>query len=185
MSSKRKMITIAEYNPEWPRIFRDLASGIRSAIGPAAPRIDHIGSTSIPGLAAKPIIDIQISVADFEPMEPYRLPLEALGFEYRARNPELAKLYFKDPEGKEERTHIHVRRAGSFSEQYPLLFRDYMRCHAAAAAEYAGLKLSLAEEYRDDRNAYTEAKDAFIWDIIRRADKWAQDTGWHTGPSDA
>ena len=185
MSSKRKMITIAEYNPEWPRIFRDLASGIRSAIGPAALRIDHIGSTSIPGLAAKPIIDIQISVTSFEPMDPYRRPLEESGFEYRNKNPELTKRYFKEPQGVTERTHIHVRRAGSFSEQYSLLFRDYMRCHAAAASEYAGLKLKLAEQHRDDRNAYTEAKDAFLWDIIRRADRWAQDTGWHTGPSDA
>lgn len=179
------MITIKEYNPDWPRVFAELASKIRSGIGPAALRIDHIGSTSVPGLAAKPIIDIQISVETFHPMERYRLPLEALGFEYRARNPELTKLYFKDPEGKEERTHIHIRRAGSFSEQYSLLFRDYMRCHAAAASQYARLKLKLAEQHRDDRNAYTEAKDAFIWDIIRRADKWAQDTGWHPGPSDA
>lgn len=185
MSSKGKMITVEEYSPDWPHMFRNLASRIRSAIGPAATRIDHIGSTSIPGLAAKPIIDIQISVASFDPMEPYRLPLESLGFEYRVANPELTKRYFKEPHGVEEHTHIHVRRAGSFSEQFPLLFRDYMRCHAAAASEYARLKLQLAGQYRDDRHGYTEAKDAFIWDIMRRADKWAQDTGWQPGLSDA
>ena len=185
MPGKRKMITIEEHNPEWPRMFRHLASRIRSALGPVALRIDHIGSTSIPGLAAKPIIDIQISVADFDPMEPYLRPLEALGFQYRDKNPELTKRYFKEPDGMEERTHIHVRRAGTFSEQFPLLFRDYMRCHAAAPSEYATLKLQLAEQYRDDRHGYTEAKDAFIWDIMRSAGKWAQDTGWQPGPSDA
>jgi len=126
-------------------MFRHLASRIRSAIGPVALRIDHIGSTSIPGLAAKPIIDIQISVAGFDPMEPYCTPLESLGFQYRDSNPELTKRYFKEPDEMVERTHIHVRRAGTFSEQFPLLFRDYMRCHAEAAAGYATLKLQLAE----------------------------------------
>ncbi len=185
MQDEARAITIDEYNSEWPRMFRDLASRIRSAIGPAAIRIDHIGSTSIPGLAAKPIIDIQISVASFEPMEPYRRPLETLGFEYRDKNPELTKRYFKEPRGIAERTHIHVRRAGSLSEQINLLFRDYMRCHAADASAYAELKRRLALEYRGDRPGYTEAKNAFTWEVIRKADRWAQDTGWHPGPSDA
>jgi GrpB-like predicted nucleotidyltransferase (UPF0157 family) len=83
------------------------------------------------------------------------------------------------------RTHIHVRRAGSFSEQLNLLFRDYMRRHADDARAYADLKRQLAQEYREDRPGYTESKDAFIWDIIRKADRWAADTGWHPGPSDA
>jgi len=178
------MVTIEEYNPEWSQVFRALASRIRIAIGPAAVRIDHVGSTSVPGLAAKPIIDIQISVKSFEPMEPYRLPLESLGFRYRDRNPELTKRYFKEPSDVDERTHIHVRRAGSFSEQLNLLLRDYMRSHAADASAYSDLKRGLAQQYRGDRPGYTEAKDAFIWDIIRRADRWAQDTGWHPGPSD-
>lgn len=179
------MITIEQYNPDWPRIFRDLGAKLRSAIGPAALRIDHIGSTSIPDLAAKPIIDIQISVSAFEPMEPYRRPLEELGFQYRDKNPELTKRYFKEPSQSEERTHIHVRRAGSFSEQFPLLFRDYMRCHADDVSHYAQLKRQLAEQYREDRLGYTEAKGAFIWNTMQKADRWAQDTGWEPGPSDA
>ena len=166
-------------------MFRHLASRIRSALGPVALRIDHIGSTSIPGLAAKSIIDIQISVDAFDPMEPYCIPLESLGFQYRDKNPELTKRYFKEPQGVAARTHIHVRRAGSFSEQLILLFRDYMRCHPADASAYAELKRRLAQQYGGDRPGYTAAKDAFIWDIMRSAGKWAQDTGWHPGPSDA
>ena len=67
------MITIEPYNPEWPQVFKGLGSQLREAIGSVALRIDHIGSTSIPDVAAKPIIDIQTSVAEFEPMDPYRL----------------------------------------------------------------------------------------------------------------
>jgi GrpB-like predicted nucleotidyltransferase (UPF0157 family) len=89
-------------------------------------RIDHIGSTAVPGLAAKPVIDIQISVASFDPLEAFRAPLEALGYAYRADNTERTKRYFREPAGS-SRTHIHVRRAGSFSEQFALLFRDYLR----------------------------------------------------------
>ena len=179
------MITIEQYNTDWPRIFRDLGVRLRNTIGPTALRIDHIGSTSIPNLAAKPIIDIQISVSSFDPMEPYRLPLEELGFLYREKNPELTKRYFKEPNKSEERTHIHVRRAGSFSEQFPLLFRDYMRCHSDDASHYAQLKLQLARQYGEDRLGYTEAKQAFIWNTMQKADRWAQDTGWEAGSSDA
>jgi GrpB-like predicted nucleotidyltransferase (UPF0157 family) len=109
-------------------------------------RIDHIGSTSVPGLAAKPVIDIQISVARLEPAEPFLKPLERLGFIYRAGNTERTKRYFREPPGH-ARTHIHVRRAGSFSEQFPLLFRDYLRLHPAGAAKYERVKRRLAEQY--------------------------------------
>jgi len=95
----------------------------------------------------------------------------------------LTKRYFRECPGERE-THIHVRRAGSFSEQFPLLFRDYMRTHPRDAEKYAVLKLRLAEQYRDDRLGYTNAKSDFIWRVIARADQWAQDTGWEPAPSD-
>jgi GrpB-like predicted nucleotidyltransferase (UPF0157 family) len=74
-------------------------------------------------------------------------------------------------------------RAGSFSEQWALLFRDYLRAYPDAAAEYAAVKRPLALRYRDDRRAYTDAKVPFLWEVIRRADEWAQ--GWQPGPTDA
>jgi GrpB-like predicted nucleotidyltransferase (UPF0157 family) len=147
-------------------------------------RIDHIGSTSVPGLAAKPVIDIQISVDQLEPVQPFCAPLQRFGFVYRPDNPERTKRYFREPPGH-PRTHIHVRRAGSFSEQFPLLFRDFLRADSEAAAGYEGAKRSLAERYRLDRHTYTEAKGPIVWDIIRRADDWAQQTGWEPGRSDA
>lgn len=179
-----KMITIEPYDRSWPGVFRELGCRLRLALGGVALRIDHIGSTSIPGLAAKPIIDIQISVQSFDPMEPYRVLLEETGFVFRDKNTELTKRYFRERPGERE-THIHVRQAGSFSEQFPLLFRDYMRAHSRDAEEYAALKVRLAERYRDDRLGYTNAKGDFIWRVIAKADQWAQDTGWEPGPSDA
>jgi GrpB-like predicted nucleotidyltransferase (UPF0157 family) len=103
---------------------------------------------------------------------------------YRADNTERTKRYFREPPGT-PRTHIHVRRAGSFSEQFPLLFRDYLRTHADNAAAYENLKRRLAAQFAHDGAAYTNAKMPFFWEVIRRADEWAQRTGWEPGPSDA
>lgn len=179
-------VFIVPYDESWPQRFQQLAQPMRSVLGPVALRIDHVGSTSVPGLAAKPVIDIQISVADFEPLDAFRVPLESLGYIFRAENPELTKRYFREPTGQ-PRTHVHVRRLGSFNEQFALLFRDYLRTHPEVADEYAQLKMALAKQYDrpQDREAYTDAKDPFIWKVMLQANKWAQQTGWIPGPSDA
>jgi GrpB-like predicted nucleotidyltransferase (UPF0157 family) len=177
-------VVIVPYAPEWPQLFSELGAALRGALGSVALRIDHIGSTSVLDLEAKPIIDVQISVDSFEPLDAFRVPLEGMGLVYRADNPDLTKRYFRESPGT-RRTHIHVRCAGSFSEQLALLFRDYLRAHPGDARRYGELKRDLAEEYRDDRHAYTEAKAAFIWEILAKADRWSQQIGWQPGPSDA
>jgi GrpB-like predicted nucleotidyltransferase (UPF0157 family) len=177
-------IRIVPYDLAWPAMFARQAAELRAALGAVALRIDHIGSTAIPQLAAKPVIDIQISVADFEPLDAYRAPLARLGYVFRADNPERTKRYFREAPGQ-RRTHIHVRRAGSFGEQFALLFRDFMRAHPHVATEYADLKIKLAQRYREDGTAYTDAKMPFIWSVIAQADSWAQRTGWMPEPSDA
>jgi GrpB-like predicted nucleotidyltransferase (UPF0157 family) len=176
-------VMIAQYDPTWPERFLTQARAFREALGGTAQRIDHIGSTAIPGLAAKPIIDIQISVAAFEPLDAYRVPLEDLGYIFRAANPERTKRYFREAP-TQRRTHIHVRRAGSWAEQFALLFRDYMRRHADDAQRYAALKYQLAAQYGADRAGYTDAKDPFIWEIMKKADRWSQDMGWEPGATD-
>jgi GrpB-like predicted nucleotidyltransferase (UPF0157 family) len=173
-------VLIVTYDPTWPRRFAALGGRLREALGPVAARIDHIGSTSVPGMAAKPIIDIQISVAAFDPLEVYADPLRSAGFVHRAGNTERTKRYFREAPG-ERRTHIHVRRAGSFSEQFALLFRT----HPDDASGYAELKRRLADQYGYDRHGYTEAKVPHTWQLIRRADEWAQRTGWEPPPSDS
>jgi GrpB-like predicted nucleotidyltransferase (UPF0157 family) len=177
-------VEIVAYDPSWPARFAELGRELRAGLGEVALRIDHIGSTAVPGLAAKPVIDIQISVADLEPLATYRQSLERLGYVYRADNLERTKRYFREPPGR-RRTHVHVRRAGSFSEQWALLFRDYLRAHREVAAEYEAVKRRLALRFRDDRHGYTNAKVPFLWEVIHRADDWAQARGWLPGPSDA
>jgi len=172
------------FRPDWPLRFAELGSRLRHALGAVALRIDHIGSTSVPGLAAKPVIDIQVSVERLEPVVPFRDPLQELGFVYREGNTDRTKRYFREPPGQ-PRTHIHVRTAGSFSQQVPLLFRDFPRARREAAAGYEAVKRRLAARYPHDRQAYTDAKTPAVWDIIQRADVWAQQVGWDPGPSNA
>jgi GrpB-like predicted nucleotidyltransferase (UPF0157 family) len=177
-------VEIAQYDPIWPARFAKLGGELRDALGAMALRIDHIGSTAIPGLAAKPIIDVQISVAAFEPLDAYRLPLERLGYVFRSDNTERTKRYFREAPGTPRR-HIHVRRAGSWAEQFALLFRDYLRTHAEEARSYESLKYKLAARYKEDRHGYTDAKAPFIWEVMAKADRWSQEVGWEPGPSDA
>ena len=86
-ATSRRRIEIVDYNPAWPVLFGELGPTLRAALGAVALRIDHIGSTAVPGLAAKPIIDVQISVAAFEPIQAFRDPLEQLGYVYRSGQP--------------------------------------------------------------------------------------------------
>lgn len=178
-------IVIVSYDETWPATFAEIGTRLRQELGTIALRIDHVGSTAVPGLAAKPIVDIQISVASFEPLDAYRDPIERAGFVHHPDNPELTKRYFRERPGV-RRTHLHVRRAGSFSEQFVLLFREYLRSHPDQAQQYAELKHQLAKEFSTphQRSDYVDAKTPFIWQTMQQADDWAQSTGWEPPPSD-
>ena len=176
-------IVIVPYDVRWPETFRWVGAQLRSVLGATALRIDHVGSTSIPGLDAKPVIDVQVSVATLVPEKPYREPLESIGFRWQRENPDRSKRFFREPLG-EHRTHLHVREAGSFDEQLNLLLRDYLRTHRPAATEYARVKWGLAEQFRNDREGYVRAKEPTVWSILRQAHDWAQETAWRPGPSD-
>ena len=176
-------VDIHDYDPSWKEEFRRIGEGLRGALGEVACRIDHIGSTSVEGLAAKPVIDIQISVRRLEPMTLYLPQLEALGYVWRSDNPERTKRYFREPP-QERRTHIHVRKLGSWHEQFALLFRDYIRLHKDDQRKYEATKKELAIRYRLERHKYVDAKEDIFWEIMKRADGWAADTGWDVGASD-
>ena len=135
-----------------------------------------MGSTAVPNLAAKPTVDIQVTVVDLEDEAVYRPGIEALGIPLRSRDS--MHRYFRPPPGKPRVVQIHVCSVGSAWERDHLLFRDYLRTHPDARDDYGALKMALAVEYRDDRPAYTDAKTEFIIGALDQARTWAGRTGW-------
>lgn len=184
-------IEIAPYSDAWPKEFERLARRLRTILGDRALRIDHIGSTSVQGLAAKDRIDIQVTVASLDDAN----PLGAAGYEdfdicedHRppgAGGPDedWAKRFFNTPD-TERTANIHVRVDGRANQRYALLFRDYLRSHPAAADAYAELKRRLAAELRN-ATLYPDVKDPACDLIIFAAEDWARAIGWEPGPSDA
>ena len=162
-------IVIADYDPKWPEKFETEARRLRQALRDLALRIDHVGSTSVPGLAAKPVIDIQIAVAELEPVAAYRLPLESIGYTYATR----PFPFFHRPSGWPHTHHVHVREAGGHDERRTVAFRDWLRKHPADRKAYEALKRELAGDADSNtvegRFRYSEAKTEFIRRIERRA----------------
>jgi len=174
---------ISPYNSEWVNVFHDIGTRLRESLQELAIRIDHVGSTSVVGLEAKPIVDIQISVLDYEDALKYKSKIESVGFILREENPDKTKRYFREISGN-RRTHIHVRQSGSFSEQMTLLFRDYLRLHPDDCLRYAAEKHRLMSLYKNDRPKYVDGKGPIVWDIIRKAHIWSQSIGWKPSSSD-
>jgi GrpB-like predicted nucleotidyltransferase (UPF0157 family) len=186
-------VEIVPYQNSWPAEFQAIAKTLRQGLGDLALRIDHIGSTSVPGLAAKDIIDLQITVAELD--QPLRSAMEGIGYSLRegisrdhrpaqANGPEThwEKWYFNPPEGQ-RRTHIHVRVQDRHNQRYPLLFRDYLRSHLTTAESYAELKRRLAQNLADSLT-YPDVKDPAVDLIFLAAEEWALVTHWQPGPSD-
>lgn len=182
-------IVICDYDPRWRAEFAELARRIRAAVGTAATRIDHIGSTAVPGLGAKDVIDVQVTVADLDAAGGVTVPLRAAGFrrgdafvfdEFRAMaatDPQLRKLYMREPEG-ERRAHIHIRELGSFNQRYALLFRDYLRAADAVRSEYEVLKRRAAQLFPESIDGYLYLKDPVFHIIYEAACLWARAVGW-------
>lgn len=174
---------IATHDPAWRSLFLETGSRLREALGEKALRIDHVGSTSITGLDAKPIIDIQISVLHLDNLPDFQLDIERVGFVFREDNPDQSKRYFREAPGN-RRTHVHVRQAGSFSEQMTLLFRDYLREHPLDCLKYAEEKHRLMRLYKEQRSKYVEGKGPIVWEILQKAHLWSQEVGWKPADSD-
>lgn len=167
-------VVIVEPDPGWPRAFERLRSRLARALGPRAVRIDHVGSTAVPGLSAKPVIDIQVSVPDVDDEDSYRRAIESLGWELTGREPH--HRFFRPPADRPRTVHVHVCGSGSDWERDHLLFVGYLRAHPERAAEYSHLKKELAARYTADRTRYTDAKDAFVRETLQRAREWKAGT---------
>jgi GrpB-like predicted nucleotidyltransferase (UPF0157 family) len=166
-------IIITDYDPSWPTRYELEKSLILGAVGPYAAAVEHIGSTSVPGLAAKPIIDILVGLNDLADAQWCIEPMERTGYEYvpeyEVQLPD--RRYFRRPPGEEvvRKYHVHMVEVGGAFWTRHVLFRDYLRAHPEAAAEYADLKRRLAAEYGSDMAGYTDAKTDFIRAVERRA----------------
>jgi GrpB-like predicted nucleotidyltransferase (UPF0157 family) len=176
---QRDPVEVVAYDPKWPSRFESWRKRLAEALGETAVRIEHVGSTAVPGLAAKPVIDIQISVRDVEDEVVFVAPIEAIGVAFRSR--ELGHRYFRPAADRPRDVQIHVCDAGSEWERSHLLFRDFLRADPATREAYAAMKREMATRYRDDRIAYNEAKTNFILDAMERAERWATRTRWQVG----
>jgi GrpB-like predicted nucleotidyltransferase (UPF0157 family) len=166
-------IEIVPYDPAWPIAFAAERDRLANALGALALRIDHNGSTSVPGLAAKPIIDIQVSVRELQPIETYRTPLTRLGYAHVPHPDDSFCPFFHKPKTWPHTHHVHFVQSGGDEERRTLAFRDYLREHREVAREYEELKRALASQHsaRDfpSRQAYADAKTQFIASITTRA----------------
>ena len=161
---EHRKIVLVPHDPAWARRFSHEHARIVAALGARAIRVDHVGSTAVAGLIAKPIVDIDVSVADVEDEDAYLPDLLAAGYEVRVRESghRLVRTPARD-------VHVHVCDAGSEWEQRHLAFRDRLRADAADREAYAALKVRLAAHDWPDMNAYADAKGPLIAAILARA----------------
>lgn len=186
-------VVLSPYRGEWPAEFERLAARLRSAVGTVALAVDHIGSTAVPGLAAKDVIDAQVIVAslDEDTSRVLRLLNEA-GFVQRNGDWNLRdhvppswrgdpaawnKLVLGPRDEDERASNVHVRAAGSPSERYALLFRDYLRFDSAARDAWALFKTRLAP-VAGTREEYGQVKDPATDVLMTSAERWAKAVGW-------
>jgi len=159
-------VVIAEYDPEWPRWFDRAAERIRTALGEKVLQLDHVGSTSVPGLAAKPRIDINLVVAEMTDEDAYVPPLEAVGYELRLREPD----WFEHRllRGYDPPVNLHVFPQGCEEVERMLRFRDRLRANEADRELYERTKRELAaSEWKYVQN-YADAKSAVVAEILSR-----------------
>lgn len=165
-------VEIVEYDPRWPALFEQEAERLRGALDPSLiVGLEHFGSTAIPNLSAKPIIDIVIAVCSLaDARASFVESLQKLDYVYWAENPKQDRMFFvkgMPPFGSRRTHHVHVTEPGGELWRR-LAFRDYLRAHPAEARRYEQLKRRLATEHPTDREAYTDAKSAYIEQVMRK-----------------
>lgn len=166
---------VVPHNPEWKSRYASEADPIASALHVMAARLHHIGSTAIPGISAKPIIDILVEVDDLGGLDARRSAMEQLGYEVMGEFGIPGRRYFRKNDASGTRTHqVHAFQTGSVGAARHLAFRDYMIAHPYAAQAYGTLKEQLTVQHPDEFEAYTDGKNAFIKENEAKAVVWVQ-----------
>jgi GrpB-like predicted nucleotidyltransferase (UPF0157 family) len=170
---ERRSISVVDADASWPRRFAEERTKLADALGSSANRIDHIGSTAVPHLAAKAIIDVQVSVDDLDDERRFLPAMQSAGYVLRVREPGHRMLRTATLD-----VHVHVCASGSEWERRHLLFRDWLRRDRADRSRYEQAKLQLARHDWPSMNHYADAKSDVISEILSRAETWAQRGEW-------
>lgn len=167
-----KPVHLSPYCPQWPQEFERVRLELLAAFAPQAVTVEHIGSTAVPGLCAKPVIDVLLGAGSLEVIEAAAPAMLAAGYRFERRYETLLpqRRYFVRPEGTGPRVHVHGVCSGSPLARRHLAFRDALRADAALRQRYAALKTALALEHAHDKAAYTDAKAPFILAVLADAE---------------
>ena len=167
---EKGIVRLSPHQPLWASLFEEEKARIITAVGPHILDIQHVGSTAIPGIPAKPIIDIGVAVRNFEEAAVCIEPIVQLGYTYRGENGIPRRHYFRKGNDVQPRTHhIHINEIDGLDWKNQIDFRDYLRQHPETAVQYAQLKTDLAQRYPTDRLAYLYGKAPFIENVLRLA----------------
>lgn len=168
-------VIVAPHDPAWRRQFDEEARRLAEHLGDVVVHLHHIGSTAIPGLPAKPIIDVVMEVVDLTALDAATPILAALGYEAMGEYGIPRRRYFRKNDASGRRTHhVHAFELGTPEVERHLAFRDYMVAHPAAARAYGDLKQTLAQRHPDDVEAYMDGKDVFVREHEARAIAWSR-----------
>jgi len=171
-------VEVVKYNPEWLELFHSEKLKLNQALAKLVKNIYHIGSTAVPGLAAKPIVDIMIEVSSFDALERLTPVMNALGYEAKGEFGIPGRRYFR--KGGTNRTHqIHVFKINDVNLKRHLAFRDYLISHPNIMQEYANLKTQLAIRFYNDIKSYCEGKNQFIKHYESQAIAWSNEQHKH------
>ena len=167
-----RAITIVAYDAQWGVLYEEERQRLHESLGPTVVRMEHIGSTSVPGLGAKAIIDISASVRDLNDVYSFLEPLAHLGYQDARINPAFQRRLFCKGPYSEGTHHLHLTVHGTETWAEPILLRDFLRVHPGVAAEYERVKVASSAQYGRDLDGHHEGKAAFLTETIAAARAW-------------
>lgn len=169
-TDKRK-VEVVSYNPNWKKMYKEESEKVKNILNDIIIDIHHIGSTSIPGIKAKPVIDILVEVKNIEVVDRYNNKMKELGYEAMGEHGIPKRRFFRKRENKRTH-HIHIFQVGNEEIERHINFKEYLVAHPDKAREYSKLKEKLANKYTHDVENYINSKSDFIKEIDRKAKLW-------------
>ena len=165
----RGSVVLTTHQCSWKQLYLQEAQHIQMALGDAALQVEHIGSTAIPGILAKPIIDLMVGIASLSTADTLLTHLERIGYEHRTQDTVSGRLMLAKGPPHQRTYYLSLAEVESRFWREKLLFRDYLRRHPETAKAYEHLKQELAQQYHDDRSSYTAGKSTFVAQILQSA----------------